>query len=184
MSRPRATRYQPALVALHWWIAGMIIGLLGLGFLVLANMPNTDPRKLNILVLHMAGGMGVLALMIPRLIIRLFSAHPVRATIGSPLLDRLAVLAHYSLYVLVFLMIASGWTTGYLIRGVFKPGGEHLPATFAVLPTFQVHATLAVLLAVLIAMHILAALYHQWVLKDDLFHRIWFGRRRLISTEP
>ena len=40
----------------------MIIGLLCLGFFVLAQMPNTDPKKLDILVGHMSGGMVVLGL--------------------------------------------------------------------------------------------------------------------------
>ena len=70
MSRGVASRYQPVLVALHWLVALMIIGLLCLGFFVLADMPNTDPRKLDILVWHMSGGMCVLVLMILRVIIR------------------------------------------------------------------------------------------------------------------
>jgi cytochrome b561 len=95
-------------------------------------MPNTDPKKLDILVWHMAGGMFVLVLMILRLIIRRWSARPA-ATTGSPVLDRLASIAHRSLYVIVFLMIASGWTTGWLISGAFQPNGEPLPKTFDVL---------------------------------------------------
>ena len=66
MSRSVASRYQPVLVVLHWLVALMIIGLLCLGFFVLANMPNSDPKKLDILVWHMSGGMFVLVLMILR----------------------------------------------------------------------------------------------------------------------
>ena len=123
--------------------------------------------------------MVVLVLMIPRLIIRIWSARPAAATTGSPLLDRLASIAHDSLYVIVFLMIATGWTTGWLISGVFQPNGGSLPDTFAVFPTFQAHAVLAALLAFLIAGHIAAALYHQVVLKDGLFRRMWFGERTI-----
>ena len=183
MSRALASRYQPVLVALHWLLALMIIGLLCLGFFVLANMPNTDPKKLDILVWHMSGGMFVLVLMILRVIIRLWSARPATATTGSPLLDRLASMAHASLYVIVFLMIATGWTTGWLISGVFQPNGGPLPDSFAVFPTFQAHAVLATLLAILIAAHIAAALYHQFVLKDGLFRRMWFGERTIVSAE-
>lgn len=182
MSRALASRYQPVLVALHWLIALMIIGLLCLGFFVLANMPNTDPNKLDILVWHMAGGMFVLLLMIPRFILRIWSARPATATTGSPLLDRLASIAHNSAYVIVFLMIASGWYTGWLISSAFQRNGEPLPNTFAVFPTFRVHAVLATLLAILIAGHICAALYHQFVVKDGLFRRMWFGRRTIVRT--
>jgi cytochrome b561 len=183
VSRALASRYQPVLVALHWLLALMIIGLLCLGFFVLANMPNTDPKKIDILVWHMAGGMFVLVLMIVRCIIRIWSAHPATATTGSPLLDRLASVAHYSLYVIVFLMIASGWSTGWLIRSAFQRHGEPLPNTFAVFPTFQAHAVLATLLAILIAAHIAAALYHQFALKDGLFRRVWFGQRMIAPAE-
>jgi cytochrome b561 len=179
VSRALASRYQPVLVALHWLLALMIIGLLCLGFFVLANMPNTDPKKLDILVWHMAGGMFVFLLMILRITIRVWSARPATATTGSPLLDRLASIAHYSFYVIVFLMIASGWYTGWLISGVFQPNGEALPNTFDVFPTFQAHAALATLLAILIAAHVVAALYHQFVLKDGIFRRVWFGQRTI-----
>jgi cytochrome b561 len=183
VNRGLASRYQPVLVALHWGLALMIIGLLCLGFFVLENMPNTDPKKLEILVWHMAGGISVLPLMILRLIIRLRSTRPATATIGSPLLDRLASMAHQSFYVIVFLMIATGFSTGYLISGVFEPNGKPLPSSFAVFPTFQAHALLATLLAILIAVHVAAALYHQFVLKDSLFRRMWFGERKIVPTE-
>jgi cytochrome b561 len=164
-------------------VALTIFGLLCLGFFVLADMPNADPKKLDILVWHMAGGMFVLVLMILRLLIRIWSARPATATTGSPLLDRLASLAHVGLYVIVFLMIASGWWTGWLISGVFQPNGEPLPSTFAVFPTFRVHAALALLLAILITVHIAAALYHQFVLKDGLFRRVWFGERTVMAAK-
>ena len=183
MSRSLASRYQPALVALHWLLALMIIGLLCLGFFVLANMPNADPKKLEILVWHMAGGMFVLVLTILRFIIRMASARPAVATTGSPRLDRLAPIVHYGFYLIVLLMVASGWSTGFLIRGVFQPDGGRLPDSFAVFPTFRAHAALATLLAILIVLHSAAALYHQFVLKDGVFSRVWFGRRTIVPAE-
>jgi cytochrome b561 len=183
VSRAHASRYQPALVALHWLLALMITGLLCLGFFVLASMPNSDPKKLQILVWHMAGGMFVLVLTVLRLIIRLRSVRPATATTGSRLFDRLVPIAHYSLYAIVFLMIATGWYTGWLISGVFGPHGGSLPDSFAVFPTFRAHALLATLLAILIAGHAVAALYHHFVLKDGVFRRVWFGQRRIFAAE-
>jgi cytochrome b561 len=183
VSRGLASRYQPVLVALHWLLALMIIGLLCLGFFVLANMPNTDPNKLDILVWHMSGGMFVFVLMILRAVIRRWSARPAMTATGSPLLDQLASMAHYGFYVIVFLMIATGWTTGWLISGVFQPNGGSLPDSFSVFPTFRAYAALATLLAILIVAHIAAAFYHQFVLKDGLFRRMWFGKRTIASAE-
>jgi cytochrome b561 len=79
----------------------------------------------------------------------------------------------------VFLMIATGWSTGFLIRGVFGPHGKPLPSSFAIFPTFQIHAALATLLTILIAAHIAAAFYHQFALKDRIFRRMWFGNRTI-----
>ncbi|PRC92048.1 cytochrome b [Solimicrobium silvestre] len=182
MSRAIASRYQPVLVALHWLIALMIIGLMCVGFFVLEEMPNIDPKKLDILKLHMAGGMFVFVLMILRVIIRTTSARPAPAESGSPRLNRLASITHLSLYVIVFLMIATGFSTGYVIRGAFQPNGA-LPDTFSVLPTFQAHAILATLLALLITGHVVAALYHHFVLKNGLFQRMWIGKRTIVPDE-
>jgi cytochrome b561 len=181
VNRALASRYQPVLVALHWMLALIIIGLLYLGFFVLANMPNSDPKKLDILGWHMTGGMFVLVLMIPRFIIRMWSARPAKATAGSPLIDRLASSVHYTFYGIVFLMIITGWSIGRLIRSGFH--GKPLPHTFATLPAFQVHAVVAMLLAVMIAGHIVAALYHQFVLKDGILRRMWFGQRTIVPAE-
>jgi cytochrome b561 len=176
-----ASRYHPMLVGLHWLLAIMIVGLLCLGFFVLAPMTHTDPRKIHILIWHASGGMIVLVLMIVRLIIRLRSARPVAATIGVPMLDRLASAAHYGLYVIIFLMIASGWLTGFLISDVFAHPGALLPADFNVVPTFRIHAALAVILTTVLAAHVAAALYHQVSLRDGLFSRMWFGRRFIVK---
>jgi cytochrome b561 len=52
-----------------------------------------------------------------------------------------------------------------------------------VFPSFRAHAVLATLLAILIAVHVAAALYHQFVLQDGLFRRMWFGERTIVSAE-
>jgi cytochrome b561 len=176
----QVSRYHPLLVGLHWLTAVLIIGALGLGFFVLAAMPNSDPQKIAILRLHMAGGMLILALMIMRFILRLRSAQPAAATIGYPTLDRLAPLMHYGLYLLVLLMVGTGYATGILAGLpdiVFAGSGDPLPASFAIYPTFIAHGVLAALLAGSIALHVAAALYHQLVRKDRLLGRMLFGRR-------
>jgi cytochrome b561 len=174
------SRYHPLLVALHWLLAVMIIGSLLVGFFVLAATPNSDPAKLDLLELHMAGGMTILLLMIVRLTVRWRTAKPVKATTGNAFADRLAPVTHYGFYVLVFLMVASGYATGILAglnRSVFARTGEPLPADFADYPTFITHGLLATILAWFVVLHVFAALYHQFRLKDGLFRRIWFGAR-------
>lgn len=53
----------------------------------------------------------------------------------------------------------------------------HLTPSFARYPTFAAHAILATVLANLIVVHVLAAVYHQLVRKDDLLSRMLWGRR-------
>lgn len=180
MNAIRVSRYHPLLVALHWLLAVLIIGALCVGFFWLAAMPNTDAEKIAVLRLHMAGGMLILALMVIRLAVRFSTSRPVDATTGSPSLDRLAPLAHYALYLLVILMVATGYSTGILAglpAIVFGGSGDPLPASFDVYPTFIAHSYLAVALAALIALHVLAAFYHHVVLRDGLLRRMVFGHR-------
>ncbi len=39
------------------------------------------------------------------------------------------------------------------------------------------HGVIATLLGLLIAAHVAAGLYHQFIRKDGLFGRMWFGDR-------
>jgi cytochrome b561 len=181
----RASRYHPLLVILHWLLALLIIALLIVGYFWLAATPNTDLHKLDVLRLHMAGGMLVLALMVIRFIVRIWTSRPAEATTGYPLFDRIAPITHYGFYVLVLLMVGTGYATG-IIAGlpaiVFAGSGDPLPPTFQIYPTRMAHGYLAVLLAGLIVLHVLAAFFHQFVRKDRLLQRMAFGRR-VISEE-
>jgi cytochrome b561 len=180
MKTVMVSRYHPLLVTLHWLLAVLIVAMLCVGFLLAASMPNTDPQKIGVLLLHMAGGMLVLALMVVRFIVRMRISRPANATTGYPLLDRLAPITHYGFYVLVLLMAATGYATAILAglnRSVFQGSGDPLPPHFSVYPSFVAHGMLAALLAGLIILHVLAALFHQFVLKDGLLRRMLFGPR-------
>jgi len=177
---PSVSRYNRWLVALHWLLAVMIVVVLPVGFLVLAPMPNTDPQKLQLLMFHMAGGMFLLTLMVIRFVVRMVTSRPPAVSTGYPLADRFAPVTHYGFYLLVLLMAASGLTIALLAglnRSVFQHSGEPLPADFDVFPSMQVHGLVATLLALLIVLHVVAALYHQFVHHDSLFRRMWFGKR-------
>ena len=180
----QVTRYHPLLVALHWLLAFLLIAALFAGFFLLEQMPNSDPQKIRVLLVHMVIGMGILALMVVRFVIRMLTSHPEPATTGYVFLDRLAPVTHYGFYVLVVLMVATGYATAILAglnRIVFQHSGEPLPESFTAYPTFIAHGFIAFVLAGFVVLHVLAALYHQFVRRDRLFRRIWFGRR---ATKP
>jgi cytochrome b561 len=60
---------------------------------------------------------------------------------------------------------------------VFQHSGDPLPLSFEAYPSFAAHGYLAALLAAFIALHVVAALFHQFVRKDHLFRRMLFGKR-------
>ena len=176
----QVSRYHPALVVLHWLLAVMILGLLFAGFFVVDKMPNSDPKKLDILMIHMSAGMTILVLMLARFAIRRAKTRPPAAETGHPLLDRLGRLVHSTFYIVVVLMAATGLATALLAglnRSVFQRDGEPLPAHFGDFPTFKMHALLAFLLAALVILHIAAALWHTFIRRDGLIRRMSFAKR-------
>jgi cytochrome b561 len=173
-------RYHPLLVTLHWVLAVLIIAELTVGFFGLAATPNSDPRKIGILRVHMAGGVLILALMVLRFIVRMRTSRPADATTGYPLLDRIAPISHYGFYVLVLMMVGTGFATA-IIAGlgeiVFGSTNAPLPPTLMTYPAFVAHIFFSMLLSGLVVLHVLAAFYHQFVRRDRLFRRMAFGRR-------
>jgi cytochrome b561 len=172
-------RYHPALVTLHWLLALMLLGMLGYGSLVFSAIPNSAPEKIDALRGHMIGGGLILVLTLLRLVVRLKTAHPPPASTGNAMLDRLAPAAHWALYGLVFVIAGSGIAMSVLagLPGIVFGGVGALPVNFDALPPRWVHGVVAKLLMLVIAAHVVAALYHQFVRRDSLLGRMGFGRR-------
>ncbi len=172
------TRYHPILVTLHWLLAFMIIFNLIMGYFVLAETLNSDPEKIFKLKFHMGFGSTILAFMLIRLFMRVRKPTPPAADIGNETLNKLKHFTHILLYVVVILMSLSGIGIAH-VSGlpdiVFFGSGEALPETFRDLIPQVFHYYLSKLLMILIIGHVAAFLYHQFVKKDGLFSRMWFG---------
>jgi cytochrome b561 len=175
----RVTRYQPLLVGMHWLMALMVIVALAAGALVLVKIPNTDPMKVGALRQHMGGGILLVVLMLVRLVVRMQTAHPPRASTGDSALDRLAWLSHRLLYVLVFGQAAVGLYLAFQagLPDIVFGGHGVMPPDFWIFPARSVHYVISRLLMALIALHVTGALYHTFVLRDGLLRRMWFGKR-------
>lgn len=148
-------RYHVLLVALHWAVAVLIVASLCVGFFELDAMANSDPHKLDLLQVHMAVGMGILALMLVRLAVRLCTSRPPVA--GS----RFTPMIEYGFYLLVIAMATTGLATAIaagLNDIVFARSGDPLPPSLLVYPTRVAHGYLALLLVAFIALHLFAAL--------------------------
>ncbi|WP_209424915.1 cytochrome b/b6 domain-containing protein [Pararhodobacter sp. SW119] len=171
-------RYHPALVVLHWALAFCLIGLLFAGTVLLAPLANDDPAKMLSFRLHMGLGLVTLFLMLLRLAVRLSTRVPPPAETGNAVLDRLARLNHAALYLLAFVMAGSGITfarASGLPDAVF--GSGPMPPDFAGHTARQVHGLASRLFMALIALHIVAALWHHFIRRDGLMARMGFGRR-------
>lgn len=172
------SRYHPALVALHWITAFLLIGALLGGTFNMANVPNTDPAKLDTLRMHMFVGGTALVLLLLRLVLRHTTRRPAPLDSGNPVLNRASGIAHVALYVVAIAMAASGVALSMasgLPDAVF--GTAALPETFWDFAPRYVHGILAKLLAALIVLHVAAALWHGFMRRDRIFARMWFGAR-------
>jgi cytochrome b561 len=170
-------RYHPFLVILHWIIAVLIIAMLVIGYTQLGDTPN-DAAKVQVLSLHMPIGITILALTVIRLLVRIFSKKPAPATAGNPLLDKIGVATHYLLYILALGMGISGMgiSSQAGLPAIVFEGLGNLPADFSAFPPALGHSLFAFLLGGLVLLHIGAALYHQFLRKDNLLSRMWFGK--------
>ena len=140
-----------------------------------------DQNIFSSIGIHMILGMIILVLLVIRLILRWTSKHPDWASAGNKFLDWIGNLTHFGLYVLTFAMVITGIILadqrGILAR-TFGFGSTPTPGSFR-LGGFSLgffHGGIWTLLLLLIVLHVGAALYHQFILKDNLMGRMWFGR--------
>lgn len=107
-------------------------------------------------ILHVIPGVLVLLLVIVRLILRFRHGVPDPVEGGSPLQEKAAKAVHVALYVLLFLIPASGVAAWF--------GG--------VMQAVDAHEVFFKALLALTLLHAIAAIYHQHVLKDGLMSRM------------
>jgi cytochrome b561 len=130
--------------------------------------------------MHMIVGLAVLALLIIRLFVRWSTKHPEWASTGIKLFDWVGNLTHLGLYLLTFAMVITGIILadrrGILAR-TFGIGSTPTPGSFRRgFSLGMFHGGIWVLLILLIALHVGASLYHQFIVKDNLLSRMWYGK--------
>lgn len=170
------THYTAPAKVLHWLMALMLGGLLGLGF-YMADLP-LSPQKIQLFSWHKWAGVTVFGLVWLRLFWRLVHRPPAYPASMKALQQAAARSGHIALYVLMLAIPLSGWLMSSA-KGVQTVWFGVLP-----LPDLltrdkalghqleSLHSVLAVGLMVLVAVHIAAALYHYRVLKDDILQRM------------
>ena len=160
-------RYNPVSVTLHWLT---VVLMLAAGFL--ADDEGGGSSPINI---HMILGALLLAVLVIRLVVRFTSKRPLWADTGNVLLNKLGELVHYALYLAVFFILGMGAWIAYN-RNLFA----YMVGTGSALRRVgfigAIHQLGWVFALGLIIAHVGAALYHQFIIKDDLLNRMWYGR--------
>lgn len=166
------TRYGGMAIALHWTSAAAVIALLASG-LVAGNIEGSPPAAL--IVTHASLGTLVLVLTVARIVWWLaFDRRPQPAMMPR-WQEIVAQAVHGLLYLAILVLVGSG--IGTLVLSGAVPAllsGAPLP-DFAGLVPRAVHGVAARLMLALLAAHIGAALYHQFVMRDRLLARMGLG---------
>lgn len=184
----RAERYTTVAILLHWLIAAAILGNIALGWWMRGAVGASTTRALAVdaFQLHKSIGLTVLVLSLLRLAWRL--GHPPPAMPAAiPLWERAAARATHALfYVLMIALPLTGWLyvsaqwrgdtplqVPTLWFGLFEVphlfGLDERTRAFRetwAATTVDLHAWLAWSTAALAALHVGAALKHQWIDRD------------------
>ncbi len=169
-------RYTTTAIIFHWLVALMIIGAFSMG-LVMTEM-SLSPTKLKYYSWHKWAGVTILFLATLRLLWRLTHSTPAYPASMPGWQKTGANALHGLLYVLMFAVPVSGYfytlSAGYPVVyfGLFE-----LPVLIQkneeLKPLLQsVHFWLNMTLAAAVAMHVAAALKHQFIDRDGVLKRM------------
>ena len=179
---------------LHWLIVAMIAVQVPLGFYMndvykelIATRSNDYSNLLLVSRLHHTNGFLILILATLRLTWRVTNPTP-DIPAGLAAYQRfLARLTHVFLYALLFAFPLSGWATISAYEGqfpIFFFGWEHVPrlvpqainGSHAPYDFYKViHKACWRIGAGVLSLHVLGALWHHVVMKDNVLRRMWRG---------
>ncbi|WP_404300504.1 cytochrome b [Alicycliphilus denitrificans] len=176
-------RYDRFSVLLHWLMAVLIVGQIALGLWMTGLPKDGSGLRAAWFNVHKSWGMVLGLLIAVRLAWALLRPRVAPPPAARPL-QALAAGTHRLLYALMLVMPWSGFFgsvfSGYPIRffGMPLPKlAERWDSAKELLGS--VHQWSAAALMLLIALHVLAFLYHQFIVKDALLQRMrWSGTDR------
>lgn len=173
MYRSNSSRYGLVAILIHWISALLIIGLFAAG-LIAANTANIED-KLILLRIHVPLGMFVMLLTLARLAWwSLADKKPASLATNLAWQNSAAKVVHRLLYAVTIGMALSGVAMLAMSGAgdlLFGNSTKDLPDFWDFGPRFG-HWVMAWLLLALLIMHVAAAFYHQFVLRDNLMARM------------
>lgn len=177
--RNTATTYGSVARLFHWVIFLLVLVMIPLGYFM--DDVIDKATRAQVVNIHKLLGVLILVLMLLRALWALTNVKPVLPFQTPAWQRRIELLVHAVLYLALIAMPLSG-----LVGSVAAGRPPHLYGFNIELPISQskdvahfafdsVHAPLAVILIVLISFHILAALYHHFIKRDDILRRMVSG---------
>jgi cytochrome b561 len=177
--RNTSTEYGTVAKSLHWLVAIGVFTLIYFGLEQAAL--ERSPERAAIRALHASVALMVFVLMTVRIVWRVIFGVPQHPA-NMPAAQRLSAgIVHWGLYVAVFVQLTAG-------AMVVATGGKGLPffGLFSIpLPVVEnrenhlwwedVHKFSWRPIAVLLAVHVLAALYNHFIVKNDTLRRMTVG---------
>jgi cytochrome b561 len=177
----KTAHYTRTAVALHWLIAALIFAAVFMGW-TMTEMA-VSPARLKTYNYHKWVGITVLALALLRIIWRL--THRAPPMEKMPRWQQLAAHAgHGLLYLLMLGVPLAGWiysnAAGYRVVYLGKLPLPNLVGRDKALADqwHEVHEVLATVLVVVVTLHVLAALQHHFIHKDNTLRRMLAWRRQ------
>lgn len=176
---PGMARYGGGAMTFHWVMVVLItvVGVLGL-------LHDSWPKRSQAfwINIHALIGLLVWALLMARFWWRATHPPPELPSESGALARRLSRPVHLLLYALLFVIPILGivtfvWHGRVFDFGLFTidPGVKKNRAIFH--PTEDIHGYLAYTLFALVGIHVLAALWHQFVRRDGVLSRMWPASR-------
>jgi cytochrome b561 len=185
---PPAARYTRTAIGLHWAIAVLVLSTIPLGLFGASSESTAAQTATDI---HKTIGILILTLTLVRVGWRLTHRPPALPEKYPLALRRIARATHALFYFLLLVLPFSGWwmSSAVPMRHTFGIGAVDIPflpvprGWASAGPAHFVHTNLAWLMIGLALLHILAALKHHFIEKDDVLIRM-LPRRSIFRTYP
>ena len=178
-SDPTLQRYTNPAIVLHWLVAVLIIAVAGIGLYFGVAPRGERPFWLN---LHATIGLAMAIAIVARLAWRLIQAPPPSPVGGSRREERAAQAVHLLMYILMITiplvgLIAFIWHARIFDFGIFQLNLGVVSERGIYSPAQSIHKWFAYVFLIVIALHVLVAFWHRFVLRDQLLERIIFPPR-------
>ena len=168
-------QYSKRTAIIHWLIFLLVIVALYLGHTL--DETQDAAQKLPLFPIHFLVGDVIVLLTLLRIYFRKKDGEPAPAN-ANPLLNKIAAATHMLLNLSLLAVAISGMATA-ATSGVLAAIEKKDPALvpdFSKVDALEFHEMFIGIFVALVAFHVAAALYHQFIVKDSLMRRIMIKR--------